>query len=131
MKVFIIGPVAPFKGGISHSGTQLCQNLAEKHDVTALSFKKIYPTFLFKDIHEKGAKENPNFKTLTILDGTNPLTWHDTVEYILKEKPDRVLFQWWTTYLTPCYWYIEKRIKKHTKVGVILQNVFPHMGGEQ
>jgi hypothetical protein len=132
MKIFVIGPVAPYKGGISHSGTQMCQNLAKKHDVTAISFTRMYPKLLFKDSpYEKDAKENHHFKTVTMIDALNPFTWHDTVQFIKKEKPDRVIFQWWTTYLTACFWYIEKRIKKHTRTGVILQNVFPHMGDDE
>jgi hypothetical protein len=132
MKVFVIGPVAPFRGGISHSGTHLCENLSKNHDVTAISFKRLYPKFFFKEsMYEEGAKENPNFKTVTMLDALNPLTWNETINFIKKEKPDRVIFQWWTTYLTICYLHIINGIKKHTKTGAVLQNVFPHQGGEE
>ncbi len=51
-KIILIGPVYPYKGGISHYTTLLYRVLSEKFDVKMISYKMQYPTFLFKRILE-------------------------------------------------------------------------------
>ena len=56
----------------------------------------------------------------------NPVNWWFTARYINKFKPDMVIFQWLHPYFAPCYWILEKLIRKRTKILFICHNVFPH-----
>ena len=47
-KIVLIGPVYPYKGGISHYTSLMYKALSQKHDVTMISYKMQYPRFLFK-----------------------------------------------------------------------------------
>ena len=48
MKIVLIGPVYPYKGGISHYTSLLCSALRKKHEVTMVSYKMQYPKLLYK-----------------------------------------------------------------------------------
>ena len=59
-KIILIGPVYPYKGGISHYTGMMYRELAREHDVTMLSYKMQYPKFLFHK--EQKDYENDSFK---------------------------------------------------------------------
>ena len=48
MKIVLIGPVYPYKGGISHYTGLLCKALRQKHEVIMLSYKMQYPKLYLK-----------------------------------------------------------------------------------
>lgn len=47
-KIIMIGPVYPYKGGISHYIGMMFRELAKKYDVSMISFKMQYPRILYK-----------------------------------------------------------------------------------
>ncbi len=129
MNVFVIGPIFPFRGGIAHSNRVLCENLSQNHEVTAISFARMYPKFLYPGKEQKEVNADPSFKVKTeyVLDSMNPMSWISLANRIKKEQPDWVVFQWWHTFFTPMYWTIAKLGKNpNTKFSVICQNVLPH-----
>lgn len=48
MKIVMVGPVYPYKGGIAHYMGMMCKTFAKKHEVIALSYKMQYPKFMYK-----------------------------------------------------------------------------------
>ncbi|MEM0360077.1 MAG: glycosyltransferase [Candidatus Diapherotrites archaeon] len=127
MRVAVIGPIEPFRGGIAHSNTILCKKLAEKNQVLALSFKRLYPKILYPGRFQKEKGSPPKeFQSEFLIDSINPLSWKKTVKKIRKFKAEIVVFQWWTTFLAPCYWFIANKLKENCKISVICQNVLPH-----
>lgn len=127
MKVFVIGPTSPYRGGIVHSNMMFCESLSKNNDLTSISFSRLFPKSLYPGQFQKSnKKEKTSFKSIELLDSINPLNWEKVVQLIKKEKPDQVIFQWWSTFFTPCYTYIASRIKNSTNVSVICQNVLPH-----
>lgn len=127
MKIVLIGPVYPFKGGISHYTGLLYRSLSKSHDVTMLSFKMQYPKILFKK--EQRDYSNDSFKienTDYQINTANPFNWINTVNKINKLAPDIVIFQWWHPYFAPCFYSICQGIRKHTKILFTCHNVFPH-----
>ena len=56
----LIGPVYPYKGGISHYTGLMYRALAKSHDVTMISYKMQYPKLLFKK--EQRDYDNDSFK---------------------------------------------------------------------
>ncbi len=47
MKVAILGPTYPHRGGIAHYTTLLARALAARHELRILSFRRLYPGLLF------------------------------------------------------------------------------------
>ena len=123
----MIGPVYPYKGGIAHYTGLMCKALRKKYDVTMVSFQMQYPKFLYKK--EQKDYDNPQFEvpeTKYWIHTANPFNIVKASKWILKEKPDLVIFPWWHPYFAPCFWIMEKMLKKHTKIMFLCHNVFPH-----
>ena len=128
MKIAVIGPIHPFRGGIAHATTLLCENLAKSHDVLAISYKRLFPKLLFPGKAQKyeGAKKLP-FPVLPIIDSINPLTWADAVSKLNGFQPDLVILEWWAGFLAPCSYQILRLLKKTSSAKrlVYCQNVLP------
>lgn len=129
MKVFVIGPIFPYRGGIAHSNRMLCENLAENNDLTVISFSRMYPRLLYPGRDQKETTADLEFSLSVeyVLDSLNPFTWARIGRRIRREMPDRVIFQWWHTFFAPSYWLIRRRGRNpRTRFGVVCQNVLPH-----
>ncbi len=130
MKIAVIGPTYPYRGGISHYNTLLCENLAKKHDVTAISFTRLYPKILFpgRDQKDLESKEKIGFNFTEMIDSINPLTWLKTYNYIKENNFDLLILYWWTPYFSFVFSKICKLVKKNTKTKIlfICHNVLPH-----
>ncbi len=126
-KIVLIGPVYPYKGGISHYTGLMYRALMKKFDVYMMSYKMQYPKLLFKK--EQRDYSNEMFKieeTDYRIHTANPFNWVGTAKQIKKMKPDLVLFQWWHPYFAPCYWSLCKFLGKKIKKLFLCHNVFPH-----
>lgn len=125
-RIVLIGPVFPYKGGISHYTGLLYRALAKQHDVYMMSYKFQYPKLLFKK--EQRDYSNDTFKienTNYLINTANPFNWLNCATKIRDMKPDLAIFQWWHPYFAPCYWSICKFLG-NIKVLFICHNVFPH-----
>lgn len=72
-KIVMIGPVYPYKGGISHYTGLMNRSLSEKYETVMISYKMQYPKFLFKK--EQRDYENDSFKienTQYLINTANP-----------------------------------------------------------
>lgn len=54
-RIVLIGPVYPYKGGISHYTGLLCKALRKKYDVIMVSYKMQYPKLYLKKSKEISA----------------------------------------------------------------------------
>jgi glycosyltransferase involved in cell wall biosynthesis len=97
MKVVLIGPTFPFKGGISHYTTLLANELKKRHQVLFFSFSRPYPKFLFPGdaSFDKSKAPVKSSQTRQILDWANPLSWMKIAKEIRAFKPDLIIFPWW------------------------------------
>ncbi|KKQ26857.1 MAG: Glycosyl transferase group 1, partial [Candidatus Magasanikbacteria bacterium GW2011_GWC2_37_14] len=77
MKISLIGPSYPFRGGISLNTTLLFRALKVKHEVEFYSFSRQYPKWLFpgKDDEEREFSLLKEEKAQRIIDSLNPYTW--------------------------------------------------------
>lgn len=126
MKIIMIGPVYPFKTGVSHYTGLLFNSLKRLHNVKIFSYKMQYPKFLYKknqyDYEDISVKVEP---VIYCINTANPLNWIQIASKINKSDPDLVIFQWLHPYFAPCFWTISKLIKR-ANVLFICHNVFPH-----
>lgn len=126
LKLILIGPVYPYKGGIAHYTSLMYRALAGKHEVKMISYKMQYPKLLFKKEQRDYSNdmfkvENTEFRIHT----ANPFNIINVGKYIRKWNPDAVIIQWWHPYFAPCY-YILSKCFRHIKILFICHNVFPH-----
>ncbi|MBO5552096.1 MAG: glycosyltransferase [Lachnospiraceae bacterium] len=124
-KIVLIGPVYPFKGGISHYTGLLCRALRERYDVVMISYSMQYPRLLFRK--EQRDFSNDSFKvedTDFILNTASIKSIKKTADRINEIDPELTVIQWWHPYFAPCYRMLTKRLR--SKVLFICHNVFPH-----
>ncbi|MEK6817118.1 MAG: glycosyltransferase [Nanoarchaeota archaeon] len=130
MKIDVIGPTFPTKGGISHYNTLMCENLAKSHQVNCYSFKRMYIKWLYPGVCETDEQSKSQIRTSTnrIVDSVNPLSWIRTFNRIRKDKADLVIIPWWTSWLSHVFISIALMTKLFTKSKVLFlcHNVIPH-----
>ena len=133
MKIDLIGPSYPFRGGLSHYTTLLFKNLKKKHRTNFYSFKRQYPKFLFpgktdKDYSDLTLKDDD---TQPMLDSMNPFTWIRVACKIIKDKPDIIIIPWWVVFWAPHFLTIIIILKlfSNTKILFICHNVVEHESG--
>ncbi len=100
MKICLLGPTYPFRGGISHYTTLLCRELRKEHEVLFISFKRQYPAWLFPgktDKDESGAPVRID-EVEYLLDSMNPLSWRETGRRIVADRPDLFVLPWWVAF---------------------------------
>lgn len=125
-KIVLIGPVYPYKGGISHYTGQLYRELSKHNEVRMISYKMQYPKILFKK--EQRDYENDSFKvnnTEYMIHTANPFNIIRSAKKIKKYKPDMVIIQWWHPYFAPCYKILQLFMGRQNII-YVCHNVFPH-----
>ena len=129
MKITLIGPVYPYRGGIAHFTTLLALKLKESgHDVQVISFRRQYPKNLYPGKSEKDESDGRvRVSAEFIFSPLNPLDWKKTARAIKTFQPDKVIFQWWVTFWGPAY---RSLMKDFGKAGIetvaVVHNTFPH-----
>ncbi len=133
MRICVVGPTYPYRGGISHYTTLLVRHLrAAGHWTRLYSFTRQYPRWLFPGKTDKDTSAVPlKVDCDYILDPVNPITWWRLYRKVRADAPDLLVLQWWVPYWTPCLTAISRWIKRHTKIPIVFicHNVMPHEGG--
>lgn len=125
-RIVVIGPVYPYKGGISHYTSAMVRSLAKIYDVVPVSYKMQYPKILFHSEQKDFGTDMFHLQNVQFLLHTaNPFNWLSTARKIRKMRPDAVILQWWHPYFSPCYTVLTSRLKK-IPVIFVCHNVFPH-----
>ena len=129
MKISLIGPTYPFRGGISHYTTLLYRHLRGRHEVLFFSFKRQYPKWLFPgktDIDP--SKVHFKEDTQCNLDSMNPLSWLLVVSKIIKSKSDLLIIPWWVSFWAPQFYIISHLVKllAKTKILFLCHNIVEH-----
>ena len=133
MKICVVGPTYPYRGGIAHYTTLLVRHLrASGHPTKLYSFTRQYPRWLFPGKSDKDPSATPlRTECEYVLDPMNPLTWWRLCRKIRADAPAVVVLQWWVPYWTPSLSMIARWIKRNTTASIIFicHNVVPHEGG--
>jgi glycosyltransferase involved in cell wall biosynthesis len=134
VKICIIGPTWPFRGGIAHYTTLLVKHLRERHHVRFISMLKQYPKFLYPG--NTAMDPSPDSSVLKldcdrILTPLNPLTWLKAYNIIKEEQPDVLILQWWTPFYSPMLFFLTRLLHRNTKTRVIFlcHHIFAPDGG--
>lgn len=130
MKVIIIGPAHPLRGGIANFNESLCRSMIEQGiDAQVVSFSLQYPSFLFPGTTQFDTGAPPfDIPIKAIINSINPFTWYKAINYIIKQKPDLVIVRFWLPFMAPSLGTIVRRVKKKLgiKIIAITDNVIPH-----
>ncbi len=129
MKIIILGPAWPYRGGIAAFNERLArQYRAEGHEVEIITFTLQYPSFLFPgktQFSEEPAPEGLNI--VRKINSINPFNWLRVGRYIRRRKPDMIVSPFWLPFMAPCFGTILRIAKrKGCRRVAILHNLIPH-----
>lgn len=132
MKIVVISPAHPLRGGIAALSERLAQAMQEAgNEVVIYSFSLQYPSFLFPGKTQLTDEAAPaGLRIVTCINSINPWTWWTTGRRIARENPDRVVVRYWLPFMGPCLgsivrvmnWLSRKKI--HTTA--VVDNIVPH-----
>lgn len=129
MKIIILGPAHPLRGGIATFSENLAMALqAEGHDVEIVTFSLQYPNFLFPGKTQYATDPPPaNLKINVWVNSINPFNWFSTAYKIRRKAPDLVICKYWLPLMGPCLGTILRLVRsKNTQINAIAHNVIPH-----
>lgn len=129
LKIFIIGPAFPLRGGPAQFNENLCTELIKHgHDAQIISYSLQYPNFLFpgSSQYETSGKAPEGIKIHTLINTVNPLNWLRVAQFIKKQQPDFILFRYWLPFFGPSLGTIARLVSSHTKVLALTDNIIPH-----
>ena len=130
MRIVLIGPAHPLRGGIAQYNTSLAKAfLSDGDEVLVISFARQYPGVFFPGkTQEDSAGEAYFVESEHLLDSINPFNWPRVAARIAGFKPDLVLFQWWQPFFGPAFRKISRSLKKLHPVPVVFlcHNLLSH-----
>ncbi len=130
MKITILGPAHPYRGGLATIMESLAREYISRGDeVSILTFTLQYPSFLFPG--ERQTLDTPpptGLKIERVVNTINPLNWISVGLRVKREHPDLLILKYWTPFMAPCFGTIARiaRSNRHTKVICQIDNVEPH-----
>ncbi|MEO6301851.1 MAG: glycosyltransferase [Bacteroidia bacterium] len=129
LKIFIIGPAYPLRGGPAQFNENLCAELNKAgHNAQIISYSLQYPNFLFPGStqFETSGQAPAGIKIHTLINTVNPFNWFKVARFIKKEKPDFILFRYWLPFFGPALGTIGRLVRSKTKVLALTDNIIPH-----
>jgi glycosyltransferase involved in cell wall biosynthesis len=130
MRIVLVGPAYPLRGGIAQYLAILYEKLrAAGHEVHFVSFIKQFPNWLFPGKTQIESSEDViDIHPVQRFAPLGVRSWWRTYREIKKIDPDLVIFKWWMPFFGPGYWAVQRWIRKNTRAKVlyILDNVIPH-----
>lgn len=130
MKIAILSPFYPYRGGISQFGASLYRAFEHTgHQVQAYTFTRQYPELLFPGssqyVTDKDSADQ--VPALRVLDSMNPLSYWTAARKIGEFQPDILILKYWMPFFAPSLGTVARQLrKKGCYVLTVLDNITPH-----
>ena len=130
MKIVVLGPAHPYRGGLaSIMETMAREYMRRGHEVAIYTFRVQCPSLLFPGKSQYVDTPAPDdLRIERVVNTVNPLNWIAVGRRLRRERPDMVLMKYWTPFMAPCFGAIARIARGNGVTRVICQidNVEPH-----
>lgn len=131
MKIRILGPAHPYRGGIAKFDEVLAAAFGrEGHDVKIINFTLQYPSFLFPGRTQYTRMAAPEGLVIERrINSVNPLNWPVVGRDIAREEPELVIPRFWMPFMGPSLGTIARTIRHRsskTRIIALADNIVPH-----
>ena len=130
MKIIILGPAHPYRGGIAAFSERLAHELqAEGHDVGLVTFTVQYPSFLFPGKTQFSADPAPtDLHIERALHSMNPFNWLCLGRRLARRRADVLIVPYWLPQMAPGLGTVARLVRRNgrTRVVGVLHNLVPH-----
>lgn len=130
MKILIVGPAWPYRGGIADFDERIAREYIKKGDeVEIFTFTLQYPSFLFPGKTQYSPDPRPeDLDIKRKVNSINLFNWIKVGRELKKKNADLLIIKFWLPLMAPCFGTIARIVKGNgkTKVVSILDNIIPH-----
>jgi len=128
MKIAILSPFYPYRGGLAQLNARLYMELQKQNEVKAFSFTILYPDFLFpgKTQYVSEGDSATVINSERVLNSINPFSYVKTARAINRYAPDILIIPYWMSFLAPAFGTVCLFLKKKAKVVSLVHNAIPH-----
>lgn len=130
MKIALLGPSAPYRGGIAHHNNMLVRSLRGRgHEVDMITFSRQYPSFLYPGVfQEEGGTEFADIQAERLLDSMNPISWRGVATELAAREYDLHINRFWIPLFGWMFGSIAKRLHRLSAAPTttIVDNLLPH-----
>ena len=128
MKIAIVSPYNPFRGGIAQFGAEFVTELRKNNDVLACNFSMLYPSILFPGTSQFVDQDEVDveFKQNKLLNSLNPLSYYSTAKTINEFNPSVFVSCYWMSFFAPSLGIVARNLAKGTKKVGLIHNLIPH-----
>lgn len=127
MKIALLSPFYPYRGGIAQFSDRLLSELEKNSEVKAFSYTTLYPSFLFPGksqiVPDPRLEEQ---KSTELLSSVNPFSAIKTARAINKFAPDVLIVAYWMFFFVPILTFLFRFLKEDIKVVGLVHNAFAH-----
>jgi len=108
MKVIIIGPAHPLRGGLASFNERLAREFqSQQNDVSIYTFSLQYPSFIFPGTTQYSSDPAPQGLRINIcINSINPFNWIKWGFKIAKENADLIIIKYWIPFFAPAFFAI-------------------------
>jgi glycosyltransferase involved in cell wall biosynthesis len=127
-RIALLGPLAPWRGGLAQYLGLLGDALMAHGDVIGLTFTRQYPDFLFPGESQFDPDAvRPRFPVEPMLDSINPLNWRRVARRLERIAPGAVILKWWMPFFGPAFASSVGALRaRGTRVVLVCDNLVPH-----
>lgn len=128
MRIALLGPVAPWRGGLAQYLALLGEALMPHAEVRGVTFTRQYPGFLFPGRSQLDpSAERPRFEVEALLDSIDPFSWRRAAARLERFAPGAVILKWWIPFFGPAFASAVGPLRRRgTRVVLVCDNLVPH-----
>ena len=129
LRVGLLGPSLPYRGGVAQYTTALHRALGRHCNLQTVSFRRLYPNWLYpgKSCIEPGYSGHKEPGILYLVDSLNPVSWRKACRSFEAHSARTVILEWWTAFHAPSFRFMAEYLeRKGIGVVALCHNVFDH-----
>lgn len=134
MRLAIVGPLHPLRGGIALHGAEMAVAAhAAGHEVRVLSYARLYPSVVFPGRTQLDPDSEPEalrpIERAGLLDSCGPWTWRRSADWLASWRPGVVVLQRWHPFFAPALASVARVLRRRgVRVVWMVHNALPHEG---
>jgi D-inositol-3-phosphate glycosyltransferase len=127
-RIALLGPLAPWRGGLAQYLSLLGEALMPSADVLGVTFTRQYPDFLFPgETQFDPETPRPAFPSEAMLDSIGPWSWKRVARRLERFAPGAVILKWWMPFFGPSFASSVGPLRRRgTRVVLVCDNLVPH-----
>ncbi len=134
VRIAIVGPIHPIRGGIALYTARLAAAARERgHEVEVLSYRRLYPRLFFPGRTQLDPDPAPallaGLRVEASLDSLSPASWVRAASRLARGRPELVALQRWHPFFAPALATVARAARRGgARVVWLVHNARPHEG---